>query len=70
MHLQCARRRQHLEHALADSLRAEKCKQTELVGVLFRNCFVDERSLFDDDHLIELAVEVDLDADEGVRARR
>ncbi|MEY9894419.1 hypothetical protein ABIA31_008105 [Catenulispora sp. MAP5-51] len=51
---------------------AEKGKQTELVGVLFRNCFVDERSLFDDDHLIELAVEVDVGAagDGGVPAGR
>jgi predicted DsbA family dithiol-disulfide isomerase len=42
-------------------------KQKELVGVLFRNHFADERSLFADERLVELAVEVGLDADE-VRA--
>ena len=42
-------------------------KQKELVGVLFHHHFADERSLFDDERLVELAVEVGLDADE-VRA--
>ncbi|MBW8803466.1 MAG: DsbA family oxidoreductase, partial [Catenulisporales bacterium] len=46
---------------------AEKGKQKELVGVLFHHHFADERSLFDDDRLVELAAEAGLDAAE-VRA--
>lgn len=42
---------------------AEKGKQKDLVGVLFRNHFADERSLFAGERLIELAAEVGLDAD-------
>lgn len=44
---------------------AEKGRQKEIVGVLFTNHFADERSLFDDDRLVELAVEAGLDADEA-----
>ncbi|NUR28862.1 MAG: DsbA family oxidoreductase [Catenulispora sp.] len=46
---------------------AEQGKQKDLVGVLFRNHFADERSLFADERLVELAVEAGLD-ETGVRA--
>jgi predicted DsbA family dithiol-disulfide isomerase len=40
-------------------------KQKELVGALFHHHFADERSLFDDDRLVELAEQVGLNADEA-----
>ncbi|GAA1973493.1 DsbA family oxidoreductase [Catenulispora subtropica] len=44
---------------------AEQGRQKELVGILFANHFADERSLFDDTRLLELAVEAGLDKDEA-----
>ncbi|MFD7558776.1 DsbA family oxidoreductase [Streptomyces sp. NPDC059835] len=38
-------------------------RQHELVGLLYRANFADERSIFDDERLVELAVEAGLDAD-------